>query len=64
MDPELGRRLNECQTKIATHESDIEGYEAWAEVLHARVMQNDARVLNLDHQDILYFGLHKINADG
>lgn len=63
IDPTHQKRLNECQSKITSHKGTLEDFEGWAQVLHSRVMQSDARVLNLDHQDILYFGLHEINAD-
>lgn len=58
IDPTHQNRLNEAQGKIKSHQDRLSEYEGWAQVLHSRVMQNDARVLNLDHTDILYFGLH------
>lgn len=63
IDPTHQKRLSESQDGISRNQAKLEEYEGWAQVLHSRVIQSDARVLHLDHQDILYFGLHMLNAD-
>jgi hypothetical protein len=63
IDPTHQQRLNEAQDGLTRNKAKLDEYEGWAQVLHSRVMQNDARTLSLDHQDILYFGLHHLNAD-
>lgn len=54
IDPTLSKRLSECQMKIAEHERKAEEYGSWQIVLEG---QNPAHPLELDHQDVLFFGL-------
>lgn len=56
LDPTLAKRLDECQNKLTGHQSSGEEYRGWHSVLRVAVEREEDR-LELDHEDVRYFGL-------
>lgn len=56
IDAPLAKRLDECQSKIASHQGQAEEYAGWERVL---AVQRQNNRLFLDHQDVRFFGLDK-----
>lgn len=51
VDPELARRLGECDSKIQRHQLSVEEYGQWADALR----DAGGRTLELDHADWTFF---------
>lgn len=51
VDAGMQRDLSECQAKILEHDKLVHEYDGWVQVLAA----NPETILDLDHQDYLYF---------
>jgi hypothetical protein len=56
LDPELAKRLDECENKIAGHQRKRDEYELWFKVLNEADDLGESMALH--HDDVVYFGLH------
>lgn len=56
IDPSLSKRLSECESKLDEHARRRDEFEQWASVLNFAADGKPTTMLELDFDDLAYFG--------